>query len=92
MGHPAVAKCAVIAMPHPQVGRAPAAGGRAEGRRAPTLGRDARRCCREHFAKWWLPDDVVFVEALPQTATGKVSKLTLRQQFADHQLPEAATG
>ena len=45
----------------------------------------------EHFAKWQLPDDVVYVDALPLTATGKVSKLTLREQFADHELPEAAT-
>ncbi len=37
-------------------------------------------------AKWWLPDDVVFVDKLPLTATGKVSKLTLREQFRDHKL------
>jgi len=42
----------------------------------------------EHFAKWQLPDDVIWVDALPLTATGKVSKLTLRQQFADYQLPD----
>jgi len=40
-------------------------------------------------AKWWIPDDVVFVEKLPLTATGKLSKLQLRQQFADYRLPEA---
>ena len=40
------------------------------------------------LAKWQLPDDVVFVEELPLTATGKVSKLTLRQQFADYVLPD----
>lgn len=33
------------------------------------------------IAKWWIPDDVVFVDELPHTATGKLSKLTLRQQF-----------
>ena len=38
------------------------------------------------IAKWWMPDDVVFVDALPMTATGKVSKLDLRRQFADHLL------
>ena len=42
----------------------------------------------EHFAKWQLPDDVVFVGELPLTATGKVSKLTLRTQFAHHVLPD----
>jgi non-ribosomal peptide synthetase component E (peptide arylation enzyme) len=38
-------------------------------------------------AKWWLPDDVVFVDKLPLTATGKVSKATLRAQFKEHRLP-----
>jgi hypothetical protein len=45
-----------------------------------------------HFAKWQMPDDVVFVEDLPLTATGKVSKLTLREQFADYVLPELREG
>ena len=38
-------------------------------------------------AKWWLPDDVVFVEELPHGATGNVSKRTLREPFADYELP-----
>jgi acyl-CoA synthetase (AMP-forming)/AMP-acid ligase II len=38
-------------------------------------------------AKWWMPDDVVFVEALPHTATGKLQKLKLREQFRSHTLP-----
>jgi fatty-acyl-CoA synthase len=38
------------------------------------------------IAKWWMPDDVVFVSELPHTATGKLSKLTLRQQFKDFRL------
>jgi fatty-acyl-CoA synthase len=38
-------------------------------------------------AKWWLPDDVVFVNELPHTATGKLSKITLRQQLSDYRLP-----
>jgi fatty-acyl-CoA synthase len=41
------------------------------------------------IAKWWIPDDVVLVEKLPLTATGKISKLELRRQFADHVLPTA---
>jgi fatty-acyl-CoA synthase len=36
----------------------------------------------DKVAKWWLPDDVVFVPELPHAATGKVSKRTLREQFA----------
>jgi fatty-acyl-CoA synthase len=39
-------------------------------------------------AKWWVPDDVVFVESIPLTATGKMSKLTLREQFKDYRFPE----
>jgi non-ribosomal peptide synthetase component E (peptide arylation enzyme) len=42
----------------------------------------------QKFANWQLPDDVVFVEALPLTATGKVSKLELRARLAGHVLPE----
>ena len=39
------------------------------------------------IAKWWTPDDVVFVEKIPLTATGKMQKLKLREQFKDYQLP-----
>jgi len=35
-------------------------------------------------AKWWLPDDVVFVEELPHTATGKLQKMKLREQFSGY--------
>ena len=37
------------------------------------------------IAKWWVPDDCVFVKEIPHTATGKVSKLTLRQQLGKYQ-------
>ncbi|MFO0576782.1 MAG: long-chain-fatty-acid--CoA ligase [Polyangia bacterium] len=39
-------------------------------------------------AKWWLPDEVQFVSELPHTATGKLHKLKLREQFKDYSLPE----
>ena len=39
-------------------------------------------------AQWWLPDDVVFVDQLPHTATGKVLKTKLREQYRDHPLPD----
>ncbi|UEM22190.1 long-chain-fatty-acid--CoA ligase [Skermanella mucosa] len=42
------------------------------------------------IAKWWLPDDIVFVEELPHTATGKLLKTKLREQFKDYRLPTAA--
>jgi acyl-CoA synthetase (AMP-forming)/AMP-acid ligase II len=38
-------------------------------------------------ARWCIPDDVVFVEQLPHTATGKLSKITLREQLKDYRLP-----
>jgi len=41
----------------------------------------------DKVVKWWMPDDVVFVDALPHTATGKLQKLKLREQFRFHQLP-----
>jgi len=41
----------------------------------------------ERLPKWQVPDDIVLVEELPLIAKGKVSKLTLRQIYADHKLP-----
>ena len=38
------------------------------------------------IATWWMPDEVVFVEALPHTATGKIKKTELREQFSDYRL------
>ena len=86
MGHPAVAEAAVIGVPHPKW------------QERPVLIAVLRKGCsatREdlldylsgHVAKWWLPDDVVFVDELPHTATGKVVKLKLREQYRDHRLP-----
>ena len=39
------------------------------------------------IAKWWMPDDVAFVEKIPLGATGKINKLALRATFKDHKLP-----
>jgi fatty-acyl-CoA synthase len=41
-------------------------------------------------AKWWLPDEILFVDALPHTATGKLLKTKLREQYRDYQLASAA--
>jgi len=41
------------------------------------------------IAKWWTPDDVVFVDAIPLGATGKMQKIKLREQFRGHKLPTA---
>ena len=42
-------------------------------------------------AKWGIPDDVVFIDEMPYTATGKISKLTLREQLSDYRFPNSAT-
>jgi fatty-acyl-CoA synthase len=39
------------------------------------------------IAKWWTPDDVAFVEAIPLGATGKINKLALREMFKEYRLP-----
>ncbi|MDB5693989.1 MAG: fatty-acid--CoA ligase [Alphaproteobacteria bacterium] len=43
-----------------------------------------------HVAKWWLPDEILFVESLPHTATGKLLKTALREQYRDYKLASAA--
>jgi len=82
MSHPGVANCAVIGIPHPKWDERPLLVVVPDG--PPTTKQAILDHLSPHLAKWQLPDDVVFVEALPLTATGKVSKLTLRQQFAGH--------
>ncbi|MBR9844116.1 MAG: long-chain fatty acid--CoA ligase [Rhodobacteraceae bacterium] len=88
IAHPRVANCAVIAVPHPKWDERPlliVVPG-AEGR--PEIS-ELMDMLLEHFARWQLPDEVVFVDDLPLTATGKVSKLTLRKKHAAGDLPEA---
>jgi acyl-CoA synthetase (AMP-forming)/AMP-acid ligase II len=48
--------------------------------------RDVLQYLSNKIVKWWMPDDVVFVDSLPMTSTGKISKLDLRRRFADHLL------
>jgi len=87
VGHPAVAEAAVIGVPHPKWQERPLlivvrkAG--QEVTREDLLGYLAGR-----VAKWWLPDDVVFVEEVPHTATGKLLKTRLREMFSGYQLPQ----
>jgi len=42
------------------------------------------------IAKWWMPDDVAFVDGIPHTATGKILKTALRDQFKSYRFPNAA--
>jgi len=87
VGHPAVAEAGVIAVAHPKWQERPllvavkAAGAQID--KAELLAYLAQR-----MPHWWLPDDIVFVEALPHTATGKIQKSELRRHFAAYRLPE----
>ena len=86
VGHPAVAEAAVIGVPHPKWTERPLLIViKADGQE---LSKDEMLAWFEgKIAKWWLPDDVVFVDEIPHTATGKIKKIDLRQRFADYQLP-----
>ncbi|APX90775.1 long-chain fatty acid--CoA ligase [Brevirhabdus pacifica] len=87
MGHPQVANCAVIAVPHPKWDERPLLVVVPTDPATPPTPGDLLARLNGKFASWQLPDDVVFVEELPLTATGKVSKLHLRRRFADYELP-----
>jgi acyl-CoA synthetase (AMP-forming)/AMP-acid ligase II len=88
MAHPGVAMAACIGARHPKwderpllvVVKKPGA----------TVTRDELIAFYDgKIAKWWTPDDVVFVDAIPLGATGKMQKNKLREQFADYKLPTA---
>jgi fatty-acyl-CoA synthase len=87
IAHPAIAEAAVIGVPHPKWDERPIVVAvkkpGQEVSKAELLG-----FYEGKIAKWWMPDDVVFVNELPHTATGKLSKLTLRQQFKDYRLDQ----
>jgi 3-(methylthio)propionyl---CoA ligase len=91
LAHPEVADCAVIAIAHPKWDERPLLVVVPRGEIRVTLD-EIHALMEPHFAKWQFPDDVVFVEALPLTATGKVSKRTLRASFANYTLPELREG
>ncbi len=86
--HPGVAESAVIGVSHPKwqerplllVVRRPGAS---------VAPQDVLDHLGARIAKWWLPDEVLFVDSLPHTATGKLLKTKLREQYRDHKLPTA---
>ncbi|MEZ7829064.1 MAG: 3-(methylthio)propionyl-CoA ligase [Brachymonas denitrificans] len=86
MGHPAVAMAACIGMPHPKWDERPIV--------VVALKPDAQLTREEllafyedKLAKWQIPDDVVFVDAIPLGATGKMLKTKVRQMLGDYKLP-----
>jgi len=86
IGHPAVLEAACISAGHAKWGERPL---------LVVVKKPGAELSREEMlkffegkiAKWWMPDDVVFVAELPHTATGKLQKLKLREQFKDYKLP-----
>ena len=87
-GHPDVAEAAAIAMAHPKWGERPLLVVVAKEGARPTR-KTITDFLKGKVADWWLPDDVVFVAALPHTATGKIAKVKLREEFADYTWPAA---
>ncbi|HJP05061.1 MAG: long-chain fatty acid--CoA ligase [Chromatiales bacterium] len=86
VNHPKVAEAAVIGIAHPKWTERPL---------LVVVMRPGETISREDMlawfdgkvAKWWIPDDVAFVDELPHTATGKLKKIALREQFADYEFP-----
>jgi fatty-acyl-CoA synthase len=88
MSHPAVQQAACIGVMHPKWDERPL---------LVVVKKPGMDVSREELlafyegkiAKWWTPDDVVFIDALPIGATGKVLKNRIRESFHDHVLPTA---
>ncbi|HEY0105762.1 MAG TPA: long-chain-fatty-acid--CoA ligase, partial [Rhizomicrobium sp.] len=89
VGHPSVAEAAVIGVAHPKWDERPL---------LIVVLKPGKSATREEIldylkgriAKWWMPDDVQFVGEIPHTATGKIQKMALREQFGSYRLPTAA--
>jgi 3-(methylthio)propionyl---CoA ligase len=88
VGHPKVANAAAIGIYHPKWDERPLLVVQAAPGEAPSK-EDVLAQLEGKIAKWWTPDDVVFVDEIPLGATGKINKLALRNQFKDYKLPTA---
>ena len=88
MGHPAVAEAAVIGVTHPKWQERPLLIV-VKKKDQDTTRDQVLQYLEGKIAKWWMPDDVVFVDDLPHTATGKLQKMRLREQFKSYQFPTA---
>ncbi|WP_372573898.1 long-chain fatty acid--CoA ligase [Ruegeria jejuensis] len=82
VGHPKLADAAVVGVPHPKWDERPLLVAVSDEGQDPTQD-ELLAYFDDKIAKWQIPDAVVFVEALPRNATGKVLKRTLRDQFGD---------
>jgi fatty-acyl-CoA synthase len=88
VGHPDVAEAAVIGIVHPKWDERPLLIiiPKKDKKISKT---DLLKFLEGKIAKWWMPDDVIFVDEIPHTATGKILKTALRDQFRDYRLPTA---
>jgi fatty-acyl-CoA synthase len=83
LAHPDIAEAVVIAVPHAKWDERPVAVVVPRAGRVPTL-ESVRAHLAPSFAKWWLPDDVILVDSIPRSGTGKYLKSTLRDRFRGH--------
>jgi fatty-acyl-CoA synthase len=90
ISHPKVAEAAVIGIRHPKWDERPLLVVVLKKDQSASKG-DILDFMRGKTADWWLPDDVVFVAEIPHTATGKIQKTALREQFRDYALPAATS-
>jgi len=86
VGHPKVAEAAVIGVHHPKWDERPLLVVVLKEGQSATKD-EILAFLKGKIASWWLPDDVAFVSAIPHTATGKIQKTVLRDQFKNHVLP-----
>ena len=89
VGHPAVAEAAVIGVYHPKWDERPLLIVQLKQGQTATR-EDILKYMDGKIAKWWMPDDVAFVDGIPHTATGKILKTALRDQFKAYRFPNAA--
>jgi 3-(methylthio)propionyl---CoA ligase len=83
IGHPDVKEAAVVGLPHPKWDERPLLIIVPKGVAEPSR-QSINEFLQDKVAKWWLPDDIVFVNEIPHTATGKIQKTTLRELYRDH--------
>ena len=88
VGHPKVAEAAVIGVKHPKWDERPLLVIVLKKDQAATR-EDILRFMQGKIASWWMPDEVVFVDEIPHTATGKIQKTVLRERFKNFVLPGA---
>jgi fatty-acyl-CoA synthase len=89
VAHPAVAEAAVIGVHHPKWDERPLLIVQLKQGQQVTR-EDILKFMEGKIAKWWMPDDVAFVDGIPHTATGKILKTALRDQFKSYSFPNAA--